>query len=165
MGSKHEESNGALVPIDAEFSSRELEIDLTKEAGHLWTTLDRSQDDERALLLHMVTTEAISLDDHVGKPFKAKHLSTMKVEVNDMETGEVMERIMLLIMDDEHKVYSTLSGPAVKSLRTIISATSRPPWPDGMELVARKVKTRSGRTCLKLAVPPPTAKGKTHGIK
>lgn len=164
MSDKNGSDQGAMVPVsDADFTVAP-NVDLSDTKNDIWTTLDRSTEEGRAMLGYVLTTEPTRMEDHVGKAIKVTDVTTTLGEVTNEDTGEVRKCIRSLLLCTDGTVYSTMSPVVAKGLQRVIAIEGVPPWPDGKELIINEEKTRNQRKCLtvKLPTPPAFRKGKNE---
>lgn len=119
----------------------------------LYTSIDCSTDAGKNILARAVTGEITIIWDSLPALINVENVVMLQITSLDEETGEIVERPKLVVVDTDGKAWMTGSAPAISRLCRLISIFSELPWHGGKLIQFMKIKTRTGKECLTATLP------------
>lgn len=118
--------------------------DLGNTDKGMWTSLDRSNPKDQPIMIRCLGTADKRSDDVLNTVLTIKHVLAHNVDLTDSATGEVTPSVRIVLVTMEGETIGTVSKGIFSSLQSITSIVGQPPWVNGIQLMIKPVKTRSG---------------------
>ena len=90
-------------------------------------------------------TAAEPISEHLNKPIKLANFVCQAVEINDEKTGESLDAVRVILIDDQGKSYAAISDGIMGSLRDLVSILGEPSvWESPLPVKVIEQKSRKG---------------------
>lgn len=116
----------------------------------IFSTLKAETREEKIKLYNAVNNSDASLDDNKGKTLSITDMVAHPVELLDEVTGELVQGMRVVLIDEEGKGYHAISQGVVSSMTKIISIVGQGPWKPALHVIPTEQKTRKGFKTLTL---------------
>lgn len=100
----------------------------------------------RGLMTRCLATADLKTRNAVGQHVEATHFFAHIAEVMNKQTGEVSQRVRVVLVLKDGRTLSTMSGGCVKALGLIASATHYAEWNPPIMLEFREFPTEDGKS-------------------
>lgn len=121
----------------------------TSEA--LFSTIQVTDRASKIKLYNAISDSENSLDDHKGEVLEITDFVAHPIELQDEQTGEMVQAMRIVLIDKEGEGYHAISAGVVSSMQRIISIVGQGPWTDEpLQVVPVEKKTRRGFKTLTL---------------
>lgn len=152
----------ALTPADngGVNSLAAFRDDLT---ARMFTSLDISSDEGKATLLMALQGENASLGDMIGEEIEISHLVVHNVEVLDEDTGELLERDRIVIVQPDGTMLSAVSQGIRKSVQLLCALYRLPPYDPPLRVKIVQTNTKRGRRLYQLLPVAKVVKSESAG--
>ena len=139
-------SNEIVIPTVSTAATVDSQLSgLTGGRNTFATSIDRSTDEGQFTLLNALS-DAEQVADHLGETLTLKDYIAQIVEYEDTATGEVMEGIRIIIVDDKGVAYSALSTGFYRSMMNILNVKGNPnTWDKPLPIRVDEVKGKRGK--------------------
>ena len=115
------------------------------ERGAVRTTIDMTTDEGQDKVFDALTS-AEPLLNHLEEDIALTDIVFQGVELTSKETGEIVPATRTILIDDKGKGYSTVSGPIISALRTLVDIKGQPKnWsaPQHVTVIERRSKNNN----------------------
>lgn len=121
----------------------------------LWTSIDKTTDEGKALILRASTGQAdLKAEDIMADPFPMQHLLAQKVQILEERTGELVTMDRVVLISPDGKTVSFVSAGIMNCLKYIMGLYGRPPYQVPLWVRTRLVTTRKGFKTWNLDIVP-----------
>lgn len=119
-----------------------------------WTSLPLDTDQGKALVLAARLNKLPELREGVGRRVNLAHVLMHPAEKHDDKTGETIDLLRMVLIDADGSMHECYATGVSKALRVLFQTFGPPPWPKGLPLTVRQVKTSRGYLMLSLEYTP-----------
>ena len=95
-------------------------------------------------IFNAINQKGESLDDHKGEVLKIVNIAAHPVTLTDENTGELVDALRIIMIDEQGKNYDAVSQGIASSLQKIIAIVGPAPWKPALSLKIVEQKTRKG---------------------
>ena len=129
----------ATAKVDSQLSG------LTGGRNTFDTSIDKTTEEGQFTLLNALS-DSEQIADHLGETLMLKDYIAQIVEYEDTATGELMEGIRIIIVDDKGVGYSALSTGFYRSMMNILNVKGSPrSWAKPLPIRVDEVKGKRGK--------------------
>jgi hypothetical protein len=110
-------------------------------AGVFWSSLDPSDPEHAWIAQEIGNAASTTIDQYIGKSFKACHIYINRWSTTDDETGEYISGIRVTLIGPKMEFLSFTGNGAIRALQRICSnpCVGLPPWENGIALQVGQV--------------------------
>lgn len=116
------------------------------------TNIDLTGDAGLALVMKCQSQPTVPTDSMLNVPFPCKYYYAHPVEMNDQRTGEVLDRVRLVLVSPEGETCSFVSQGVIDSLDIVRRFKGDGPYNPPVRFKVSRQATRRGNTVLRLEV-------------
>jgi len=157
LGKEVSINNGVATELTVRHTGAVLELGLANPM--IFTTLDRSTDEGKDRYIAAMGTADLRIQDLVNKTFQVTDLVAHHAELSDQTTGEVINKVRLVMFLADGKTLSCCSEGIYRSLKVITGEYGLPSKASPFSLEIIPITTRNGRQTYnlrKVATPATT---------
>lgn len=149
---KNVENNNEVVTINRnDLIVPDMINGLTDTTSAFFSSIvDDGSRKSKIAIYNAISKDDEKLDDHKGEILKIKDIVAHTVTLADEESGEVLNLVRIILIDDKGVGYASISQGVYSSIQKIFAIVGMPTWDEPMKLKCVEQKTRKGFKTLTL---------------
>lgn len=128
-------SSAPIQTVVDMFTGRELQV---------FSSIDTTTAEGKIAAFNAMNDNAGNLTDHKGETFTITDVVAFPVEFLSDETGEVVQTIRVVLIDDQGAAWGTVAKGIASSVKNMIGTFGPAPWNPGIKVSPVEKKTRTG---------------------
>lgn len=148
-------TNGTLTPITTPAVSGTLGG--VRDCKVLFSSIPIEGEEGKDNLALILTDERVIIWREAPLEMTAVHAVTYEATDVDEETGEIVTKQRLILIDPDGKMYVSSSSVCFNYILRLTAVYGPFPWLNGRRLVFKKAKTGTGKECLTCTIRPTSA--------
>ena len=117
---------------------------LTNTRAELFCSLGNETQEQKRILFKAMNEPDFNISDCINQTIKIKNIFCETVEIEDNETGELVQLPHTVIFDDEGHSYSAISNGIFNSIRKLIAVFGEPEYDEPIDVIVKQKKVKKG---------------------
>lgn len=138
--------NNAMMTINREDLAPVNLLDTLNNPGNsfLCSIADDGTRASKVKIFNAINQKGESLDDHKNEVLKIVDVAAHPVTLTDENTGEIVEALRIIMIDEKGRNYDAVSQGIASSLQKVFAIVGPAPWTPALSLKIVEQKTRKG---------------------
>ena len=119
---------------------------MTPTSSRMYCSLkDDGTMESKGRIFNAINAPDEKLAEHIGEVISLQNIVAHTIKLADEETGEIIESLRVVLIDDKGKSYEAVSGGVANAINRILQIFGQPEtWDKPIKVKAKQKATRNG---------------------
>ena len=119
---------------------------MTPTSSRMYCSLkDDGTMESKGRIFNAINAPDEKLAEHIGEVISLQNIVAHPIKLADEETGEIIESLRVVLIDDKGKSYEAVSGGVANAINRILQIFGQPEtWDKPIKVKAKQKATRNG---------------------